>query len=87
MTDLEFEVDKALLQLANYRNNFSPTDFCDDVMSCAEGALIHQQEMLRAQHEAIKTLREALEVIQMHVLPDSRIDSYAKAALAATKTL
>ena len=92
MTDLEFEVDRALLQLSNYRNNFSPTDFCDDVMSCAKGALIHQQEMLRKQDAAIKQLRDALtQVVDASERGMAAVSTFilidAKEALATTENI
>ena len=88
MTDLEFEVQKALKQLDNYRTNHAPTDLCDDYMACAAGALIHQQKMLRAQHEAIKKMRAALQLIRASEVTACSHEynkGIANAALTATE--
>lgn len=75
-------------RLNDCRNNYSPTEFFDDVMACAAGALIHQQEMLRAQHEAIRQLREALTVLVENggIGPEQMFDD-ARAALATTENI
>jgi hypothetical protein len=84
MTELEDEVSRTLRKLNDCRNNYSPTEFFDDVMACAAGALIHQQEMLRKQDAAIRQLREALEHQVLWAYPDH---DKARAALAATENI
>lgn len=84
MNDLEDEVQRTIRKVENYRENHAPTDYCDDVLACAGGTLLHQQAMLRKQDDAIKTLREALGEIEWSNDSKWQADR-ANAALAATE--
>lgn len=64
--DIEGEVSRALRQLDDCRNNYSPTEFFDDLMARAAGALIHQQELLRRQHADINELHHAIKDAGWH---------------------